>query len=65
MSATLALVRSRNEGRAIVRCEENKCVLRDPQVLEEAQDFPNAVVNLPDGIPIPTGERTLVSFMAR
>lgn len=45
-----------NEGSAVVRCEEDKGVVRDVQVVEKLQHLPNAVINLPDGISIP-GER--------
>lgn len=48
-----ALFGSRNKGSTIVRREENKCVLSDPQVLKKAQDFPHAVIDLPDSISIP------------
>lgn len=50
---TPALFGSRNKGSTIVRREENKCVLSDLQVLKKAQDFPHAVIDLPDSIPIP------------
>lgn len=52
---------SRNEGSAVVRREENKRVLCDPQVPKKAQDFPNTVVDLPDSIPVPMGEKASVS----
>lgn len=47
---------SRNEGSAVVRGEENKRVLCDPQVLKKAQDFPHTVIDLPDSVPIPMGK---------
>lgn len=50
---TPALFGSRNKGSTIVRREENKRVLSDLQVLKKAQDFPHAVIDLPDSIPIP------------
>ena len=51
-----ALSGRRNEGSAVVGREENKGVLCDAQVPEEMQDLPDAVVNLPDGVPV-TAER--------
>ena len=46
----------RNEGGSVVRCEEDEGVSRDLQVPEEAQNPPDAVVDLTDGVPIPAGE---------
>ena len=52
-----ALSGRRNEGSAVVRREENKGVLCDAQVPEEVQDPPDAVVNLPDGVPVTAGRK--------
>lgn len=52
-----ALSGRRNEGSAVVGREENKGVLCDAQVPEEVQDLPDAVVNLPDGVPVTAGRR--------
>ena len=51
-----ALFGRRNEGGSVVRCEEDEGVSRDLQVPEEAQNPPDAVVDLADGVPIPAGE---------
>lgn len=58
-AGTPALFGSRDEGSAIIGSEEDKCALRDPQVPEKAQDFPDAVINLPDGVPVPAGRTGL------